>query len=100
MIKDLLRFLAADKSWPEAAEHFHCSVEVLASMFEQLERGGYIVRGSESGRGLCSSAACKACIYKKVCETKSNINFWTLTEKGRRAAAASSAKVNETDRSD
>ncbi|MGM9991252.1 MAG: FeoC-like transcriptional regulator [Candidatus Bruticola sp.] len=93
MIKDLLCYLAENQSWPEAAERLHCSAEVLAAMLEQLERGGYVARSGAEGSCVSgNSTACQSCVYKKVCETKSHFNLWSLTEKGRQAAASAHFK--------
>lgn len=85
MIKDLLRCVAQEKSWPEIASELGCSAQVLEAMLDQLEQGGYLVRqGSDSSE--CAPTACQACLYKKMCAAKAKINVWSLTEKGRQAA--------------
>ena len=85
MIKDLLRSIAQEKSWPEISSQLGCSAQVLEAMLSQLERGGYLTRqGSSSSQ--CAPTACQACLYKKMCANKAKLNVWSLTEKGRQAA--------------
>ena len=85
MIKDVLRSIAQEKSWPEISSQLGCSAQVLEAMLSQLEQGGYLTRqGSSSSQ--CAPTACQACLYKKMCASKSKINVWNLTEKGRQAA--------------
>ena len=85
MIKDLLRSIAQEKSWPEISSQLGCSAQVLEAMLSQLEQGGYLTRqGSSSSQ--CAPTACQAFLYKKMCASKAKINVWNLTEKGRQAA--------------
>lgn len=90
MIKDVLRSIAQEKSWPEIASELGCSAQVLEAMLGQLEQGGYLIRqGEEEGvhSSECAPTACQTCLYKKMCAAnKSKMNIWSLTEKGRQAA--------------
>ena len=64
MIKDLLRCVAQEKSWPEIASELGCSAQVLEAMLDQLEQGGYLVRqGSDSSE--CAPTACQACLLPR-----------------------------------
>ena len=85
MVKDLLRYIAQEKPWPEISSQLGCSAQVLEAMLNQLEQSGYLTRqGSSSSQ--CAPTACQACLYKKMCAAKAKINVWSITEKGRQAA--------------